>query len=206
MNGSKWLCDCGWRSGVVAVLFSFILGGCGEVGGGGYSEDLQYDDAAWSLSTLANRIYSEHIAGTRTGYFDTTVPGPGGGTIHITGDVSWSATHDITSVNLNYNFNNCVAVVTSSDGDVTVTLNSLNGIINQTGSWRSTTILQAGYNNTTFRSDNVSVSATVSRSGESATLSVAGSYFCTITANTAYPGAETVSSTGGNLAGHQFSW
>jgi len=191
----------------LAVLASFIMSNCKkneEINENNvYSEQTQYNDVAWGLSTFISNVYNQHIAGQHGGNWDITVPGPGGGAIHITGTVS-SNQQDITNVNLNYDFLNCVAVISSGTGLV-VTFHSLSGIINETGSWRSVTVFQSGFKSSTLSSENVAISAKLERVA-SADFSNSGKFYLTITSNTPYLGAETTWRFGGELCGHQVAW
>jgi hypothetical protein len=191
----------------LAVLASFILTCCKKTEetneNNAYSEQTQYNDVAWGLSTFITNVYNQHIAGQHGGNWDITVPGPGGGTIRITGTVS-SNQQEITTADLNYDFLNCVAVISSGNGLV-VTFHSLSGIINENGSWRSVTVLHSGYKSVTLSSGNVAISAKLERE-VSADFNNSGNFYLTSTSNTAYPGAETNSTNGGELCGHQVAW
>lgn len=190
----------------LAVLASFIMSNCKkneEINENNvYSEETQYNDVAWALNAIIVNVYNQRIAGQHGGDWDITVPGPGGGMIHIWGTVS--SNDGTTHVDLNYDFLNCVAVISSGTGLV-VTFNSLSGIINENGSWRSVTVLQSGFQSTTLNSGNVAISARLERVA-SADFNNSGKFYLTITSNTPYLGAETTWRFGGELCGHPVAW
>jgi hypothetical protein len=103
-----------------------------------YPQDMLDIDTLWAVGWIASDVYNQNLAGKPGGAQDVTASCPLGGTVHVTGTVTNSASTGITSVDLTYDMTDCQDAQTCTDGACSVVL-SATGVLAETGSWNSAT-------------------------------------------------------------------
>ena len=154
-----------------------------------YADELFYKDVAWGLMTGLSDIYNQNLAGTPSGAVDITANGPFGGTVHITGNTSYSESNGIQTVHLLYDMSGCRISSTYSSSDLNVDL-TLNGVISEDGSWSPT------YVSVAYASDSLHVNGTSTR----------GTKDRTVNETTTFVANRTSSGISAELFGFNVSW
>lgn len=155
---------------IAEILSLALLAGCVANGEDGSSSDAPITPTQaqldvfmkYALNSTAMAIYNQNLAGKPVGNVSVTANCPLGGTVAITGSVSYASNVGVTTVNLTYVLSNCQNNYVSSTGidpkstSASTTLShTLNGTATYTGSWDS-----ANYVSTNFQSSNLAITGT----------------------------------------------
>lgn len=154
------------------------------------------NDTAYAIVTVMRELYNQLIVGQPGGAQNRTGNCSTSGSVNITGTASSSG--GTTTLNLNYAFTNCRAIVSTSTsmfglGRLTVDL-TLNGTINESGSLTSssTSLVLTG--------TNVPISGTSTNTGQVINNSVSINQTCSVTINRPGTGLN------GTICGRAFAY
>jgi len=111
-NSLSFLCVIG----IVSMLFT----GCSKDDVSTISDENFYKQIAYSIALCYNDIYNQNVAGHPVGAFNSTVNGPMGGTVVITGSTSGNG--QITTLDLVYAMSEVSYFKTSNGYSTSITI------------------------------------------------------------------------------------
>ncbi len=175
---------------VLSFILSFLFSYCSkddntttEPAAPVCDQNCQDEHSAYGIVDVFWFIWNQNIAGQPAGGQDLTIPGPQGGSVHITGSTQVSASTGINTMHLVLEFSNCKGI------EETYNL-IFNGTLTAEGTFSTT------HKAITFSSGQLNYSGTVGK--DNWVTQVDGS--CAVTIN------QTISSVTGTICSRTFSY
>ena len=149
------------------IMLLFFLLSCSDSGNSEKTMSQSDIDmnTGFAIVDTASQIYNINFAGKPVGAQNLTTTCPQGGEVTITGSTGYSQNNNITTVDLTLNMKDCKSSRRYTNGinatSVTDVGFILTGIMTFKGSFDSS----RGYNATTYQSDSLKISGTISSTG-----------------------------------------